>query len=701
MIRLLCFLILFSTGLSLRADDGYRLWLKFDLIKNASVRAQYLPFAQYISYNSSDPVAQTAAQELQSGLQGLLGKSIRLQNTASTATGGINLELNNSPQANLSQEGFTISLQANRIKINANTPSGLLYGAFELLRKAQTATPVAKLPGSSTPKVQLRMLNHWDNTNGSIERGYAGASLWKWYELPENIDPRYRDYARANASIGINAVAVNNVNASARFMTREYLLKVKALADVFKPYGIKVFLSVNFAAPRVLGRLKSSDPLEPEVRQWWTNKAKEIYSIIPEFGGFLVKANSEGEPGPQDYNRTHADGANMLAEAVAPYKGIVIWRAFVYKADPKGDRFKAAYEEFKPFDGNFLSNVVVQVKNGPIDFQPREPFSPLFGAMPKTPLAMEFQITQEYLGFSTNLVYLAPLFKECLDADTHAQGAGSTVAKVIDGSLHQYPLTVMAGVANTGSDRNWCGHLMSQANWYAFGRLAWDHQLSSAAIADEWIKMSLTQDAAAVSTITKIMERSREVYVDFTTPLGLHHIMGQGIHFGPEPWLERSARPDWTSIYYHRADSIGLGFDRGPKGSNALSLYHPTTAKVWSDPETCPLPYLLWFHHVAWNKKLSTGRSLWDELCTRYYTGTEAVATLQKEWAALKGKMDAEIHADVAGRLAAQYREAQWWRDACVLYFQQYSKMPIPAPFKAPERSLDEVKELVRIYQFR
>lgn len=701
MIRFLCFVTLFSVAFSLRADDGYRLWLKFDLIKNATVRAQYLPYAQYISYNSADPVAKTAAQELQNALQGLLGKSIRLQNTANTAAGGINLELNSSPQANLGQEGFAISLQANRIKINANTPSGLLYGAFDLLRKIQTATAITKLAGSSVPKVQLRMLNHWDNTNGSIERGYAGASLWKWYELPENLDPRYRDYARANASIGINAVVVNNVNASARFMTREYLLKVKALSEVFKPYGIKVFLSVNFAAPRILGRLKSSDPLDPEVRQWWTNKAKEIYSIMPDFGGFLVKANSEGEPGPQDYNRTHADGANMLAEAVAPYKGIVIWRAFVYKADPKGDRFKAAYEEFKPFDGQFLPNVVIQVKNGPIDFQPREPFSPLFGSMPKTPLAMEFQITQEYLGFSTNLVYLAPLFKECLETDTHAQGAGSTVAKVIDGSLHQYPLTVMAGVSNTGSDRNWSGHLMSQANWYAFGRLAWDHQLSSAAIAEEWIKMSLTQDAAAVGTISKIMERSREVYVDFTTPLGLHHIMGQGIHFGPEPWLERSARPDWTSIYYHRADSIGLGFDRGPKGSNALSQYHPATAKVWSDPETCPLPYLLWFHHIPWNKKLSTGRSLWDELCTHYYTGVDAVATMQKEWATLKGKMDAEIHADVAGRLAAQYREAQWWRDACVLYFQQYSKMPIPAPFKAPERSLEEIKELVRIYQLR
>ncbi|WP_373550842.1 alpha-glucuronidase family glycosyl hydrolase [Haliscomenobacter sp.] len=697
----ICLFLLLLSSIVAKADDGYRLWLKYDLLKNTSVRAQYLPYTQYIAFSSADPVVQTAARELQAGLQGLLGKSIRLQNTASAVPGGIGLTLNTTPIASLGTEGYTLALQNGRISISANTPSGLLYGAFDLLRKVQTATAVSKIPGSSTPRVQLRMLNHWDNTNGSIERGYAGASLWKWYELPENIDPRYRDYARANASIGINAVVVNNVNASARFMSREYLLKVKALADVFKPYGIKVFLSVNFAAPRILGKLKNSDPLEPAVRQWWVEKASEIYGIIPDFGGFLVKANSEGEPGPQDFGRTHADGANMLAEAVAPFKGIVIWRAFVYKADPKGDRFKAAYEEFKPFDGNFLPNVVVQVKNGPIDFQPREPFSPLFGAMPKTPLAMEFQITQEYLGFSTNLVYLAPLFKECLDADTHAKGPGSTVAKVIDGSLHQYPITVMAGVANTGSDRNWSGHLMSQANWYAFGRLAWNHQLSSASIAEEWIKMSLTQDAPAVTTIRNIMERSREVYVDFTTPLGLHHIMGQGIHYGPEPWLERSARPDWTSIYYHRADSIGLGFDRGVNGSNALSLYHPDAAKAWSQVDDCPLPFLLWYHHVPWGKKLSTGRSLWDELCTRYYTGAEAVATMQKEWATLKGKMDAEMHADVSGRLAVQYREALWWRDACVLYFQQYSKMPIPVPFTPPTRTLDEIKLLVQIYQYR
>lgn len=683
-----------------KADDGYRLWLKYDLIQDVNMRNQYLASSKYIATSSTDPIVKTAAQELQTGLQGLLGKSIPINATFSE-TGGITLKIVSEQTQNLGKDGFAITVQKGNITISANQASGLLYGTFTLLRSIQTITPIEEISKISKPLIQLRMLNHWDNVNGTIERGYAGASLWKWYELPETIDPRYRDYARANASLGINAVAINNVNASARFLTPEYLAKVKALADVFRPYGIKVFLSINFASPKILARLKTSDPLDPQVRAWWNEKAKEIYTYIPDFGGFLVKANSEGEPGPQEYGRTHADGANMLAEALQPHNGLVIWRSFVYSPDPQGDRFKEAYNEFKPLDGAFSNNVIIQVKNGPIDFQPREPFSPLFGAMPRTPLAMEFQITQEYLGFSTNLVYLAPLFKECLESDTYANAKGSTVAKVIDGSVHNYPITMMAGVANTGSDRNWTGHLMSQANWYAFGRLAWNHNLTSEQIADEWIKMTLTKDKAALQAIKDMLLKSREVYVNFTTPLGLHHIMGQGIHFGPEPWLERSARPDWTSIYYHRADSTGIGFNRKVSGSNALSLYHPEVQKQWNDPATMDLKYLLWFHHIGWNQKLSTGRTLWDELVTRYYTGVNEVAALQKEWASVKGKVDPEIFADVAGRLAVQHREALNWRDACVLYFQTFSKEPIPAPFKKPDRTLEELKETVRIYQLR
>lgn len=689
------FLTLFPLS-SLRADDGYRLWLKFDLLPNKTLRAAYRPYVGYIRNTfGGGTVALTAQNELKKGLEGLLGVQITANGTSQR--GGIVFK----KTTDLPAEGFQLAVRQGNIELSAADERGLLYGAFALLRHIQNEKSVAALDYTEAPAVQWRMLNHWDNPLGTIERGYAGASLWKWYELPETLDPRYTDYARANASIGINAVVVNNVNASARFLTAEYLTKVKALADVFRPYGIRVWLSINFAAPKILGKLKTSDPLDPQVRQWWTEKAAEVYRVIPDFGGFLVKANSEGEPGPQEHGRTHADGANMLAEALGPHGGLVIWRAFVYSPDPKGDRFREAYREFKPLDGTFAKNAVVQVKNGPIDFQSREPFHPLFGAMPKTPLAMEFQLTQEYLGFSTNLVYLPTLFKECLDSDTYANGKGTTVAKVIDGTAHGYPVTVMAGVANTGSDRNWTGHFMGQANWYAFGRLAWNHRLASEQIADEWINMTLTHDPAARATIRDILMESREVYVNFTTPLGLHHVMGQGIHFGPEPWLERSARPDWTSIYYHRVDSIGIGFDRTANGNNSLGLYHPEVQKQWGDPSTCDLRYLLWFHHADWNRRLSTGRTVWEEFCARYYTGVEAVEKMQTRWATLQNKLDPAIFADVRGRLAAQRREALNWRDACVLYFQTYARQPIPDPFKAPERTLEEMKRLVEIYQLR
>ncbi len=682
------------------ADDGYRLWLKYDLIQNEAQRKEYATALKTIVSISDSPIIQSATKELQMGLQGLLGQSIAVQKTASTQGGNVILKID--PTEKLTNdEGYRIYKNGKDVVVAAKTDKGLLYGSFALLRHIQTGQSLSNPNLTSSPKVQLRMLNHWDNTNGTIERGYAGASLWKWYELPENLDPRYTEYARANASIGINATVVNNVNASARFLTPEYLPKVQALANVFRPYGIKVFMSINSAAPRILGGLTTADPLDPKVRQWWMDKTKEIYAVIPDFGGFLVKANSEGEPGPQDYGRTHADGANMLAEAVAPFGGIVIWRSFVYKADPNGDRFKAAYEEFKPLDGTFKPNVIVQVKNGPIDFQPREPFSPLFGAMPQTPLAMEFQITQEYLGFSTNFVYLAPLFKETLDADTYAKGKGSTVAKVMDGSLHGYDKTVMAGVANTGSDRNWTGHPVGQANWYAFGRLAWDHTLSSEAIAEEWTKMTLTRQPAAVKTITDLLLNSRENYVNFTTPLGLHHVMGEGLHFGPQPWLEKSQRPDWTAIYYHRADANGLGFDRTASGSNALAQYAPEVRQQFQNPDTTPLPYLLWFHHVAWDKKLSTGRTLWDEFSSRYYEGVKSVEEMQEKWKTVKSVVDPELFADIAGRLAVQHREALWWRDSGVLYFQTFSKMPIPAPYQKPDRTLDELKKITRTYQLR
>ncbi|GAB3994267.1 alpha-glucuronidase family glycosyl hydrolase [Spirosoma daeguense] len=684
------------------ADDGYRLWLKYDQIRDAAKRNTYAQSAQFITFSGNSPILQTAANELQMGLQGLLGKSVPIIQNGGNRTGGIVLTISNAPGANASQlndEGYRISQQGN-IQISAKTDKGVLYGAFALLRHIQTGQSIQRISLTSNPKVRYRMLNHWDNANGTIERGYAGESLWKWYELPATVSTRYRDYARANASLGINGTVVNNVNATARFLTPEYIEKVAALANVFRQYGIRLYLSIYFPAPKTIGGLKTADPLDPDVKKWWAYKTKEIYKSIPDFGGFLVKANSEGEPGPQDYGRTHADGANMLAEALAPYDGVVMWRAFVYKADPKADRFKAAHEEFAGLDGKFDKKVIIQVKNGPIDFQPREPFSPLFGNMPKTPLSVEFQITQEYLGFATHTVFEAPLFKECLDSDTYVNGKGSTVAKVVDGSLHGYNVTAMSGVANTGSDRNWTGNPLAQANWYAFGRLAWDHTLSSEAIAREWINMTLTTEPKAVQTITNLLLKSRDIYVQYNTPMGLSRPW-TGVHFAPEPWQNRSSRPDWTAIYYHRADSVGLGFDRTATGSNALAQYRPEVQQQWNNAETCPLPYLLWFHHVAWTKKLNTGRSLWDELCVQFYTGADSVRWMQQQWAQVKPNIDPELFADVAGRLSTQHKEAIWWRDAWVLYLQEYARQPIPAPFKKPERTLDDVKNLVNIYQMR
>jgi alpha-glucuronidase len=692
-----------ATAAPTRADDGYRLWLKYDRVADATARQQYVRNTQFIASPGTTPTLRAASGELQRGLSGLLGQLVPVVATAGSRTGGVVLRVDAQASAGgqpLKAEGYRIFSEKNNLVVTGRTDRAVLYGAFALLRQVQTRQPLTGLNTSSNPRIGYRMLNHWDNQNGTIERGYAGSSIWQWYQLPESLDPRYTDYARANASIGINGVVVNNVNASARYLTGEYIGKVAALAGVLRPYGQRVYLSVFWAAPKVIGGLNSADPLDPAVKQWWAAKSEEIYRAIPDFGGFLVKANSEGEPGPQDYNRTHADGANMLAQSLGQHDGIVMWRSFVYKAGT-ADRFKQAYEEFQPLDGKFDPKVLVQVKNGPIDFQAREPFSPLFGAMPKTPLVLEVQLTQEYLGFATHLVYLGPLIKEVLEADTYAKGAGSTVAKVVDGTVDQHALSGIAGVANIGSDRNWTGHPVGQANWYAFGRLAWDHTLSPTAIAQEWTRMTLTTEPAAVRTITDVLVKSRNIYVRYTTPLGLHHIMGESIHYGPQPWLAKAGRPDWTAVYYHKADSIGLGFDRTATGSNALALYKPEVQKQWGNAQTCPLNYLLWFHHVGWKQHLSTGRNLWNELATRYYTGADSVLWMQKQWAQVQPQLDPALHADVAARLQTQRKEALWWRDACVLYFQSFAKQPIPAPFAPPTRTLADVKELVNIYQLR
>lgn len=683
------------------SDDGYRLWLKYDKIQNAALLANYKNAIGSVYLNAgASTICSSAIQELKSGLENLTGKKI-IEAKSISPSSQIILSVLKPDEVVNHEEGFHLYRDKQNIRIDALTDRGILYGVFALLRFIQSHHSLEKLNINESPKINLRLLNHWDNPNGTIERGYAGASLWKWYDLPEVVDPRYTDYARANASIGINGTVVNNVNASARFLSKEYLIKVAALASVFRKYGIKTYMSVRFTAPQHLGGLKTADPLDPGVRQWWKDKVNEIYEFIPDFGGFLVKANSEGEPGPQDYQRTHADGANMLAEALAPHGGIVMWRAFVYKANPNNDRAAESFNEFKPLDGKFLENVIVQVKNGPIDFQPREPFHPLFGAMPSTPLMMEFQITQEYLGFATHWIYLASLFKEVLESDTYTAGAGSTVARVIDGSIHKYKLTGIAGVANTGSDRNWCGHIGNQANWYSYGRLAWNPDMDIDSIAGEWIKMTLTTHGPSVIAIKNIMKTSHETCVNYMTPLGLHHIMGESIHFGPQPWLARSGRADWTSTYYHRADSIGLGFDRTSSGSGALGLYAPPVQKAWMDPDLIPLKYLLWFHHVPWDKKLTTGNSLWEELCLRYYSGVRQSESYIQSWQSVKPYVDQEVYTHIENKLKRQTWEAEWWKDACLLYFKTYSNQRIPAQYPGIKRSFEEVKNLVEIYQLR
>jgi len=693
--------------LKLAAEDGYRLWLRYDLLTDQQLLNTYRTQIKGWQLKGESASLQASRQELSLGLNGLLGKQIaevEIVDDATLVAGTVasssviaSLDLGEQ-LSTLADEGFLITntryQDKNIIAIAANTDIGVLYGVFHFLKLIQTQHALTHLNIQSTPQIRHRVLNHWDNLDRTVERGYAGFSIWDWHKLPTYEDPRYTDYARANASIGINGTVLTNVNANALVLTPQYLEKAAALANIFRPYGIKVYLTARFSAPVEIGGLETADPLSPEVQAWWNSKVDEIYEHIPDFGGFLVKANSEGQPGPQNYGRTHADGANMLAEAVAEHEGVVMWRAFVYSEDEPDDRAKQAYNEFKPLDGSFKDNVLIQVKNGAIDFQPREPFHPLFGAMPETPLMMEFQITQEYLGQGTHLVYLAPMYEEVLRADTYAKGEGSTVAKVIDGSLHNYNTSGIAGVANIGTDRNWTGHIFGQANLYAYGRLAWNPQLSSEDIAEEWIGMTFSNDEAAVKTIKSMMLNSHEALVNYMTPLGLHHIMGAGHHYGPGPWVKKMPRADWTSVYYHRADEKGIGFDRSKSGSNAVAQYFPEVAKKYGDPTSCPEKYLLWFHHLDWDYQMASGNTLWKEIALHYQKGVDSVRQMQQHWQNVEGKIDAERFAQVKAFLEIQEQEAVWWKDACLSYFQTFSKLPIPEGVEKPEESLEYYQNL-------
>jgi alpha-glucuronidase len=685
------------------AEDGYRLWLRYDKITDPTLLASYNSQLSGIAIYGNSGSINVAREELQNGLSGLLGRNLPIQQNLfenGTLIVGKASEIKefntfklNEELKNIGNEGFLISSftmnHKNIILITANSDIGVLYGSFHFLKLLQTQQSLEHINISDHPRTKIRILNHWDNLNRTVERGYAGFSIWDWHRLPDYLDPRYIDYARANASVGINGTVLTNVNANALVLTPEYLVKVKALADVFRPYGIKVYLTARFSAPMEIGNLKTADPLDPGVKLWWKEKIEEIFRYVPDFGGFLVKANSEGQPGPQSYGRNHADGANMFAEALAPHGGIVMWRAFVYDNNVPDDRAKQAYNEFKPLDGKFLPNVLVQVKNGPIDFQPREPFHPLFGAMPETPLMMEFQVTQEYLGFATHLVYLGTLFEECLQTDTRAKDKGSPVASVVDGSLDNHTLSGIAGVANIGNDINWCGHPFAQANWYALGRFAWNPGEKAEKIADDWIRMTFSYDPGFIIPVKQMMMSSRENTVNYMTPLGLHHMMGWSHHYGPGPWIKNKQRADWTSVYYHKADSVGVGFDRTSKGSNALGQYTLQVAAEWENPDLCPEKYLLWFHHVSWNKSLKSGNTLWEELCKHYYSGVDSVRQMQKVWETMKPYVDKQRFSQVTMLLAMQEKEAVIWRNSCVLYFQTYSKMQIPKGLELPEKSLD------------
>lgn len=689
----------------LHAENGYDLWLRYQKVDNSQLLNSYSKTLAKLNFPVNSATLTEAKKELQQGLNGLLDTNLPETDGISKGTllvgtpasskvlSGIHAITNEI--SGLGDEGFLIkTLKVNGTPytvIAARKDMGVMYGVFHFLRLLQTQSDIKELNITQVPKLQRRMLNHWDNLNGTIERGYAGYTLWDWQRLPGYIDPRYRDYARANASIGINGTVLNNVNANARSLTTEYLIKAAALADVFRPYGIRVYLTARFSAPKELRALNTADPLDPEVRQWWKDKVKEIYKYIPDFGGFLVKANSEGQPGPQDYKRTHADGANMMAEALEPYGGIVMWRAFVYENSRNVDRAGNGYEEFKPLDGKFNKNVFVQPKNGPIDFQPREPFHPLFGAMPQTPLMLEFQITQEYLGYATNLAYLGPLFEECLDADTYTKGKGTTVANVLEDYNRSHGISGIAGVANIGTDINWCGHLFGQSNWYAFGRMAWNPKLSSEEVADEWLRMTFNNNTSFVNPIKEMMQQSRETVVNYRNPLGLNHIMNFATHYGPGPWYKD---PHWDAKDYHKADETGIGVDRTSKGSNVVNQYAKPLAEILENLNTCPQKDLLWFHHLPWDYKMPSGKILWDELVAYYYKGVDEVRGMRKLWDSMEGKIDAERFNHVKQLLKVQEDEAIWWRDGCVLYFQTFSKRPIPSQYEHPQHTLEYYKRI-------
>jgi alpha-glucuronidase len=660
------------------ADDGSNLWLRW--VKTTTPAR--------VTANHDSDTMKIAVEEVQAYWTG----------------GSVDLNIVEDRE-DIGPEGFVITgVPRERVTVESRTDAGILYGVYHLIRLCAIQELPSTLSVTENPKYERRLQNHWDSLDGAVTRGYAGHSIWKWDELPGKVSPRYSAYGRACASVGLNGACLTNVNAQPKVLQTAMLQKVKVVADVLRPYKVRVYLAINFASPARIGGLSTSDPLNANVRKWWSDKATEIYNLIPDFGGFLVKASSEGEAGPGDYGRTHVDGANCLAEALAPHGGVVLWRAFVYSSRDN-DRAKQAYQEFMPYDGKFASNVVIQVKNGPIDFQPREPFSPLFGGLQKTAVAVEFQITQEYLGQANGIAFLPVLQKEVLVSDTYAKGEGSTVGKCTDGTLFKHATSVISGVSNIGEDANWCGHLFGQANWYGFGRLAWNYDLTPSDIAREWVKQTFTTDSTFVGPVVDILLRSREATVDYMMPLGLHHIMGAANHYGPGPWCTSAGgatvQPDSMCAnintlgpYYHKADSTGIGFERSSKGSNAVSQYFSPLREQFNNVGTTDEKLLLWFHHVGWNYKMKNGRTLWQDLCYHYQHGVDEVRDFQKMWDRLEKYVDAQRFEHVQRKLRLQVRDALWWKDACTQYFKTFPKSPIPYELERPFSNLDDLQKI-------
>lgn len=680
-------------------EDGYDLWLRYPKVPIPMRLAEYqAAFKQVVNADDQSATLNAAAAELTQGLSGLLGSSIATG--AAVGAGDVLIGKAGNPAIDalalhgtldgLGPDGYLIQhveVEGGVMTVvAANTDLGVLYGSFALLRHLQTHSAIDTLFIQSVPKIKNRILNHWDNLDRSVERGYAGQSIWEWSALPGTVSQRVTDYARANASLGINGVVLTNVNATKNnnedmwTQRAQYFPKVKALADVFRPYGIRVYLTAPFNAGG------TANPNDAATRQWWVDRMNELYQQIPDFGGLLIKASSEGEPGPSN-GATHADGANMLAAAVGD-RGLVLWRAFVYGSNLSSDRIAQGYDQFKPLDGDFADNVFVQVKNGALDFQPREPFHQLFGTMPQTKLAMEFQITKEYLGQNTHLAYVGPMYEEVLKADTHAKGAGSTVARVIDGSVDSHDDSAIAGVSNVGSDINWTGSHFNQANWYAYGRMAWDPDASAHAIAEEWTRQTLSNDPNLVEPVVDMMMMSHEALVNYMTPLGLVHIMGTDHHYGPAPWVNDLSTPEWNPFYYHKADGQGIGFNRTSSGSGAIDQYNAPVAQLFGGRQTVPEEFLLFFHRVQWSDPMSSGRSLWGELVHRYSLGVDEVAIMRERWLAAEDRVDTQRFSEISEFLQIQHYEARWWRDACLAYFASVGNQTIPDGYAPPAQSL-------------